>query len=93
MSNERTEIALEFYCDGPECESIVTFRHDGTPSGTDFMACRRTLTNTHGWISTKQISQPWEDYCKLCHAFAEDRHARYKQREAQRDRIRERNAE
>jgi hypothetical protein len=50
-------------------------------------ACR-----SKGWIMLKRIGYDWSHHCPACAPAAEKDHVEYKQREAERERVKARNA-
>jgi hypothetical protein len=100
MSWEKTtgeklgQTIVTFYCDSPDCDVAGLF--DVLPPGekplvSEFADCWKAAQEA-GWRSFKRAGKPWDYFCPKCAADAEVAHRRYNQEEAERERIKERNA-
>lgn len=85
-----------FECD--DCETRVdcdvpTVRSTSTrPAGTsDYLVCWEYMQGI-GWRTFKRIGHPWTFHCPKCGPTAEVAHREHKRMEAQRDRLKIRNA-
>ena len=94
MSWEKSETGITFYCDAPDCKSVLNYNIDApsdTP-GADFIRCFADAKARKGWASFKRIGRPWDYFCKGCIPDAEKAHRRYTEQENERERIKARNA-
>ena len=90
-----------FTCDSPDCNdgkgrnvslSPEAFRNADTPAHvTNFAVCW-THIQTKGWRSFKRGGRPWEYFCPACAPAAEAAQREYNRQEAERERIKARNA-
>lgn len=90
-----TEI-VTFECD--TCDTVVdcdikTVRATAQPTehDTDFAVCWRYMRGL-GWRSLKRTGRDWSYHCAPCGSQAESEHQEHCRHEAERDRIRMRNA-
>jgi hypothetical protein len=85
MSHERdAEGRVTFFCDG--CDMSVAFSLN-----QDFVSCKKTLAHDR-WTSTKQVGQPWCDWCPGCISVAKEEQRKFEERERERERLKARNA-
>ena len=73
-----------FECDG--CEAVETF------DNATFLGSWPIMQEKFGWRSLKRIGHPWTFHCAKCGPQAEVEHREHKRREAERDRLKTRNA-
>lgn len=85
MPWNKNEEATVFECD--DCDA----KEPAASSVTDFAVCWRVMQGI-GWRSFKRIGQPWTFHCPKCGPQAEVEHREHKRREAERDRLKHRNA-
>lgn len=90
--------AITFYCDGPDCEvtglyHIAETRNAGIypHSLSDFAVCFNRARGL-GWHSFKKTGRPWEYFCPKCVPAAEEAQRHHNEQEAERERIKQRNA-
>jgi hypothetical protein len=104
MSWDKSDDCITFYCDSAECDrnTSVTISSARTcnghltvtpppPTASDFAFCW-FHAKRHGWVSFKRNGQPWTYHCKECAAQAEHDHQEHQRNEAERERIKARNA-
>jgi hypothetical protein len=95
MSWQKDDAGITFYCDMPDCKSVLTYPAAasslGIP-GTDFIKCFADAKARLGWVSFKRIGRPWDYFCKGCALDAATAHRRYNEQENERERIKARNA-
>ncbi len=87
MSWEKDETGITFYCDTPDCNSVLT-----VPPGTDFISCWKDANARIGWVSFKRAGRPWDYFCPRCAADAATAHREYNRQEQERERIKARNS-
>ena len=95
MSWEKDETGITFYCDTPDCKSVLICPATASPPappGTDFIPCFTYAKEHMGWVSFKRIGRPWDYFCKNCAQDAATAHRRYNEQENERERIKARNA-
>ena len=95
MAWEKDETGITFYCDTPDCKSVLICPATASPPappGTDFIPCFQYAKEQLGWVSFKRIGRPWDYFCKGCAADAATAHRRYNEQENERERIKARNA-
>jgi hypothetical protein len=94
MSWQKDDAGITFYCDMPDCKSVLTYDIDAPsgPPGTDFIKCFADAKTRLGWVSFKRIGRPWRYFCKGCADLAGREHQAYNQREQERERQVRRNA-
>jgi len=92
MSWSQEDRVITFYCDtGDESESINVDAHRTWVNAgqSDYMVAEAQLTN---WIALKRAGQPWTHHCPKCAEQAEREHEIHKRNEADRERLKARNA-
>lgn len=75
---------LAFFCDSGECDARVGFREDFAPSWA--------RAKEIGWLTLKRTGRDWTHHCPLCAPQAERDHEAHKRNEAERERLKARNA-
>jgi hypothetical protein len=95
MTWEKTETDVAFYCDSIECGAVSMYNINKTrndhpnPGISDFAACWGRAS-FNGWRSFKYRN--WEYFCPKCAPAAEVTHQEHQRQEAERERIKARNA-
>ena len=95
MSWEKDETGITFYCDTPDCKSVLICpstarrRH---PPGTDSFHALPMPRNTWGGCRSSASGRPWDYFCKNCAQDAATARRRYNEQENERERIKARNA-
>jgi hypothetical protein len=91
-------LVIAFDCDtcdvSIECD-VKTVRAGGhtvtDDKSSDFAVCLNHVKGI-GWKSFKRTGHPWTYHCPACVPAAEDAHTQHRSAEAERDRIKARNA-
>ncbi len=94
MAWDRVDNTITFECD--DCGSvrvsdISQARLGSTTANSDFITCWQYVQGT-GWRTFKRVGHDWTFHCVACGPAAEVAHREHKRMEAQRDRLKVRNA-